>query len=163
MKEDFENYIIYYNSNTEEKTEKKYNWSMIELLLIKIKLDIADIINSYLKCCEEIIIDNDYVKIGNDYIKNIIEHYKNNYLTNKNFDEIRNKIIKIFVFTKDINIDDKFKYQILWGVMKYLMNNKLFFENDFNILKQTDIENKNNIKLILKNCDDDIFLQKVNF
>ena len=136
---------------------------MIELLLIKIKLDIADIINSYLKCCEEIIIDNDYVKIGNDYIKNIIEHYKNNYLTNKNFDEIRNKIIKIFVFTKDINIDDKFKYQILWGVMKYLMNNKLFFENDFNILKQTDIENKNNIKLILKNCDDDIFLQKVNF
>ena len=163
MKEDFENYIIYYNSNTEEKTEKKYNWSMIELLLIKIKLDIADIINSYLKCCEEIIIDNDYVKIGNDYIKNIIEHYKNNYLTNKNFDEIRNKIIKIFVFIKDINIDDEFKYQILWGVMKYLMNNKLFFENDFNILKQTDIENKNNIKLILKNCDDDIFLQKVNF
>ena len=163
LKEDFENYIIYYNSNTEEKTEKKYNWSMIELLLIKIKLDIADIINSYLKCCEEIIIDNDYVKIGNDYIKNIIEHYKNNYLTNKNFDEIRNKIIKIFVFIKDINIDDEFKYQILWGVMKYLMNNKLFFENDFNILKQTDIENKNNIKLILKNCDDDIFLQKVNF
>ena len=136
---------------------------MIELLLIKIKLDIADILNSYLKCCEEIIIDNDYVKIGNDYIKNIIEHYKNNYLTNKNFDEIRNKIIKIFVFIKDINIDDEFKYQILWGVMKYLMNNKLFFENDFNILKQTDIENKNNIKLILKNCDDDIFLQKVNF
>ena len=163
LKEDFENYIIYYNSDDVQKKDKKYNWSMIELLIIKIKLDIADIINSYLRCCEEIIIDNAYIKIGNDYIKNIIGHYKNNYLTNKNFEKIRNKIIKIFAFVKDINIDDEFKYQILSGLIKNLMNNELFFQNDYNILKQTDIDNKNEIKKILESCNETLLFEKADF
>ena len=42
LKEDFENYIIY-NKNINNKG-KKYNWSTVELLMIKIKLDIGDII-----------------------------------------------------------------------------------------------------------------------
>ena len=153
LKEDFENYIIYYNINNinnNKNKEKKYNWSMIELLIIKIKLDIADIINSYLICCEEIINDNEQIKIGNDYIKNIIEHYKNNYLTNNNYEDIRKKILKIFAFIKDINIDKEFKYKILFGLIQHLMDYELFFKSDFNILKQTDRENENEIKKILE-------------
>ena len=153
LKEDFENYIIYYNINNinnNKNKEKKYNWSMIELLIIKIKLDIADIINSYLICCEEIINENEQIKIGNDYIKNIIEHYKNNYLTNKNYEDIRKKILRIFAFIKDINIDKEFKYKILFGLIQHLMDYELFFKSDFNILKQTDRENENEIKKILE-------------
>ena len=153
LKEDFENYIIYYNTNNldnNKKKEKKYNWSMIELLIIKIKLDIADIINSYLNSCEEIINDEEHIKIGNDYIKNIIEHYKNNYLTNNNYDKIRKKILKIFAFIKDININIEFKYKILFGLIQNLMENELFFKSDYHILKQTDRENENEIKKILE-------------
>ena len=136
---------------------------MIELLMIKIKLDIGDIINGYLKVCEDIIIDEEYIIIGNDYINNIIEHYKNHYLTNNNFEEIHNKLIKIFAYLKGINIDTNFKYKILWGLLNILINNELFFLNDFDILKQTDEENKNEIKNILANNNDLILLEKINF
>ena len=53
--------------------------------MIKIKLDIGGIIQGYLKACEDIVNDSDLILIGNDYIDNIIQHYKNNYLTDKNF------------------------------------------------------------------------------
>ena len=160
LKEDFENFIIFYNLN---KTNKKYDYSMIELLMIKIKLDIAEIIKAYLKSCEEIITDNKYINIGNIYIKNIIQHYKNNYLTNKNFDEIHKKIIILFANIKEINIDINFKYQILMGLIDILLNEELFFVSDFDVLKQTDDDNKNNIKKILENCEDKAFLEKINF
>ena len=160
LKEDFENYILYYNLNSTEKKEKKYNWSMIELLIIKIKLDIADIINSYLICCEEIINDIEQIKIGNEYIKNIMEHYKNNYLNNNNYDVIRNKILKIFAFIKDINIDNEFKYKILFGLIQNLVDNELFFKSDYNILKQTDRENENEIKKILESNDNVLLFDK---
>ena len=163
LKEDFENYIIYYKENINNNKNKKYDWSMIELLMIKIKLDIGDIINGYLKACEDIIIDEEYIIIGNDYINNIIEHYKNHYLTNNNFEEIHNKLIKIFAYLKEINIDTNFKYKILWGLLNILINNELFFLNDFDILKQTDEENKNEIKNILANNNDLILLEKINF
>ena len=163
LKEDFENYIIYYKENIFNNKNKKYDWSMIELLMIKIKLDIGDIINGYLKVCEDIIIDEEYIIIGNNYINNIIEHYKNHYLTNNNFEEIHNKLIKIFAYLKEINIDTNFKYKILWGLLNILINNELFFLNDFDILKQTDEENKNEIKNILANNNDLILLEKINF
>ena len=160
LKEDFENFIIFYNLN---KKNKKYDYSMIELLMIKIKLNIAEIIKAYLKSCEDIITDNKYINIGNIYIKNIIQHYMNNYLTNENFDEIHKKIIILFANIKEINIDINFKYQILMGLINILLNDELFFLNDFDILKQTDDDNKNNIKKILENCEDKAILEKINF
>ena len=161
LKEDFENYIIY-NKNINNKG-KKYDWSTVELLMIKIKLDIGDIINGYLKICEDLITEDEYVIIGNDYIKNIIQHYKNNYLTNKNIEEIHNKLLKIFLFIKDINIDLEYKYKILWGVLCNLIDNELFYISDFDILKQSDEDNKKNIKKVLELCNDEKILEKINF
>ena len=161
LKEDFENYIIY-NKNINNKG-KKYDWSTVELLMIKIKLDIGDIINGYLKICEDLITEDEYVIIGNDYIKNIIQHYKNNYLTNKNIEEIHNKFLKIFLFIKDINIDLEYKYKILWGVLCNLIDNELFYISDFDILKQSDEDSKKNIKKVLELCNDEKILEKINF
>ena len=136
---------------------------MVELLMIKIKLDIGDILQGFLGICEDSIIEDEYLLIGNHYIKNIIEHYKIYYLTNDNFDIIHTKIIKIFVYAKDINITEEFKYQILWSIMHILLNNELFFIGDFNILKQTDEDNIQCIKKILVNCNDNNILDKIKF
>ena len=163
LKEDFENYIIYYKDNIKNNINKKYDWSMIELLMIKIKLDIADMIKGYLKACEDIISENEDILIGNNYISNIIKHYKNNYLTNKNFDDIHKKLLKIFIFIKEINIESDFKYKILWGIFNILINNELIIMNDFDILKQSDEENKKQIRKILDNSDDIKFIEKINF
>ena len=161
LKEDFENYIIYYEGKINNNKKKKYDWSMVELLIIKVKLDIGDIIQGYLKACEDIINNNDLIIIGNDYINNIIQHYKNNYLTNKNFEEIRIKILKIFIGMKDINIELDFKYNILSGLMSNLIDNELLYRNDFDILKQCDEENKNEIKKILENYNDKEMMDKI--
>ena len=163
LKEDFENYINYYKNNIQQNINKKYDWSMVELLMIKIKLDIGDILQGFLGICEDSIIEDEYLLIGNHYIKNIIEHYKIYYLTNDNFDIIHTKIIKIFVYAKDININEEFKYQILWSIMHILLNNELFFIGDFNILKQTDEDNIQCIKKILVNCNDNNILDKIKF
>ena len=163
LKEDLENYVIYYKENINNSKNKKYDWSTVELLMIKIKLDIGDIIKGYLKSCEEIITEDEHVLIGNDYINNIIHHYKNNYLTNSNFEEIHNKIIKIFLYIKDIQIECEFKFRILWGLVNILINNELFFVSDFDILKQGEESNKNDIRQILEYCDDVKFKEKINF
>ena len=163
LKEDFENYIIFYKNNIVNNEVKKYDWSTIELLIIKIKLDIGDIINGYLNICEDLITEDEDVRIGNEYIANIIHHYKNSYLTKKNLEDIHNKILKTFLFIKDINIDSKFKYKILWGLLNNLINNELFYISDFDYLKQIDEDNKKNIKKILELCIDKKILEKINF
>ena len=163
LKEDFENYIIFYKNNIVNNEVKKYDWSTIELLIIKIKLDIGDIINGYLNICEDLITEDEDVRIGNEYIANITHHYKNSYLTKKNLEDIHNKILKTFLFIKDINIDSKFKYKILWGLLNNLINNELFYISDFDYLKQIDEDNKKNIKKILELCIDKKILEKINF
>jgi len=163
LKEDFENYITYYKDNITNNKNKKYDWSMVELLMIKIKLDIGDIIQAYLNVCEDVINGDDLILIGNDYINNIIQHYKNNYLTNKNFEDIHIKILKMLVNLKDLNIELDYKYKALWGLVNNLINNELFYINDFDVLKQCDEENKNEIKNILENCEDREMVENIKF
>ena len=82
-------------------------------------------------------------------------------MTDKNFEEIRKKILKIFIGIKNINIELDFKYKFLWGLVGCLINNELFFINDFDILKQCDEGNKNDIKKILEYCGDKEMVEKI--
>ena len=162
LKEDFENYIIFHKNNIVYNKVKKYDWSTVELLIIKIKLDIVDIINGYLNICEDLITGDEEVIIGNEYIANIIQHYKNNYLAKNNLEEIHNKCLKTFLFIKDINIDLDFKYKILWGLLNNLFNKELLYISEFDYLKQMDENYKKNFKKILELCIDKKILQKIN-
>ena len=134
---------------------------LCQIINDKNKIGYRDIIHGYLKACEDIINDNDLILIWNYYINNIIQHYKKNYLTDKNFEEIRKKILKIFIGIKNINIELDFKYKFLWGLVSSLINNELFLINDFDILKQCDEENKNYVKKILEYCGDKEMVEKI--
>ena len=71
--------------------------------------------------------------------------------------------MKVFIGIKNINIELEFKYKFLWGLVSCLINNELFFINDFDILKQCDEENKNDIKKILEYCGDKEMVEKIKF
>ena len=151
IKEDLENYILFYKNNKNKKN--KYNWSMMELLIIKIKLDIVDIINGYLNACDDIINSKKYIPLVIEYINNIIHHYKYNYLTNKNFNNIHKKIIQLLLSVKYIKIYDSTKFEIMGKLLHSFLKNKLFFLNDFYIFRQADEQTKTNLKRILIYCD----------
>ncbi len=152
IKEDLDNYISFYKISEKNK-KQKYNWSMIENLMIKIKSDIVDIINGYLQASEELINKKKDIIIANQYIKNIIHHYKYNYLTSKNFDSIHNKLLQLYLSIKEIKIYNSMKFEILGKLLMNLIDNKLFFINDFYVFRQADEKTKSNFKKILIYCD----------
>jgi len=160
IKEDLENFILFYKDKINDNKKIKYDWSMIEQLMIKIKLDIVDIIFGYLKACEEVVDSKKIVIVATEYIKNIIHHYKYNYLTNKNFNNIHNKILKIYLSVKNIKVYDSLKFNIYGKLLYVLINNELFFLSDLNILKQADEQTRNNIKKILNNSGNEILISK---
>jgi hypothetical protein len=160
IREDLENFVMFYKDKNIDNKKIKYDWSMVEQLMIKIKLDIVDIIIGYLKACDDVVDSKKYVQIVNEYIKNIIYHYKYNYLTNKNFSNIHNKILKLYLSVKDIKIYDSIKFEIYGKLLYVLINNELFFLNDLNVLKQADEQTKNNIKKILNNTGNNILISK---
>ena len=160
IKEDLENFVLFYKDKNNDNKKIKYDWSMVEQLMIKIKLDIVDIIIGYLKACDDVVNSKKCVQVVNEYIKNIIYHYKYNYLTNKNFSSIHNRILKLYLSVKDIKIYDSIKFEIYGKLLYVLINNELFFLNDLNILKKADEQTKTNIKKILNNTGNNILITK---
>ena len=162
IKEDLENFIIFYKKENNKNNIMKYNYSIIEQLIIKIKLDIVDIINGCLNVCSDLIYTKKYFIIIIEYIKNIIQHYKCNYLTDINFNNIHIKVLKLFLSVNDIKIYDNIKYKILGSLLYISINNSLFFINDFNIFKQANEQIKDKIKKVINNCDNSkSFLSKI--
>ena len=159
IKEDIENFISFYNKKNGDingdKSDNniKYDWSIIEQLIIKAKVDIIDIINGFLLICNEIIDNKNTLKIWNEYISLIIEHYKNNYLSEKNIKNIRIKILKMLKQIDTINISNKYKFDILGNLFYHFLIEGLFTEEDLNYFENEEqkivIEIAKMIKFIL--------------
>ena len=112
--------------------------------------------------CSDLIYTKKYFIIIIEYIKNIIQHYKCNYLTDINFNNIHIKVLKLFLSVNDIKIYDNIKYKILGSLLYISINNSLFFINDFNIFKQANEQIKDKIKKVINNCDNSkSFLSKI--
>jgi hypothetical protein len=159
IKEDLENYILFYKKRDKNK-KKKYDFSMIEQIIIKIKIDIMDIINAYLKACDEINTKKENIIIMNEYIKDIIQHYRYYYLTNKNFNNIHIKLLQLLLSVKSIKIYDSIKFEILGQLLNILLNNNILFINDLYIMRKADEKTKTNIRKILNYCS---FIKKKKF
>lgn len=142
LKEDFENFISFYDKNINEENitekndkcniKKKYDWSIIEQLIIKTKVDLIDIINCFLLISEEIIDSKNKLKIWKEYINKIINHYKNIYLNENNIQNIHIKILKILAHIENICINNKYKYEILGYLFYKFLIEEIFNEEDLN-------------------------------
>ena len=109
-----------------------YNLSIIEQLIIKVKVDLIDIIISFLLICNEFI-DNKYkLKICNDYIKLLIEFYSKNYLNMINIKIIHIKILKLLYNIETLCVNNKYKYELFGNLFYCFLNNKMFTETDLN-------------------------------
>jgi len=167
IKEDIENFISIYVKKKDEVNDnvndenKKYNWSIIEQLIIKGKIDIIDIVNGFLLICNELIDNENTLKICNEYINQIIELYKNNYLNETNSKNIRIKIIKILSQIDTICTNNKYKYEIFGNLFYHFLIEGLFTEEDLNYLENNEdkiiIEIAKIIKVIL-----DLFYENNN-
>ena len=159
IKEDIENFMSFYNKKNEEVNDnasdenKKYDWSIIEQLIIKAKVDIIDIVNGFLLICNEIIDSESTLKIWNKYISQITEHYKNNYLNETNAKNIHIKILKILNQIDIICTNNKYKYEIFGNLFYHFLIEGLFTEEDLNYLENKEekivIEIAKMIKVIL--------------
>ena len=139
LKEDIENFILFYNKNNnsdntndEEKKINKYDWSIIEQLIIKAKVDLIDIINSFLEISQEVIDNKDKMKIWNEYLSKIIRHYNNRYLNEKNEKIIHIKMLKILGNIDNICINKKYKFEILGNLFYQFLIEEMFYEEDLN-------------------------------
>ena len=158
IKEDIENFISFYNKKNGEinggknaNSNLKYDWSIIEQLIIKAKVDIVDIINGFLLIFNEIMDNKTSLKIFNEYISQIIEHYKNNYLNEKNIKNIRIKILKILKQIDSINISNKYKFDIFGNLFYHFLIEGLFTEEDLNYFENEEQKIVIEIAKMIKN------------
>ena len=119
-----------------------YNFSIIEQLLIKEKIDLSDLIEYYLKIGLEILDSKEKIIIANDYIQNIIENYNRTYINKNNFVKTHEDILELLIDIvinlnkkriKNItNIENKYLYDIIGALFYSLLINELFFVSDLN-------------------------------
>ena len=167
IKEDIENFISFYNKKKDEVNDnvsdenKKYDWSIIEQLIIKAKVDIIDIVNGFLLICHEIIDNESTLKIWNEYISQIIQYYKNNYLNENNSKNIRIKMLKILSQIDIICANNMYKYEIFGNLFYHFLIEGMFTDEDLNYLENNEekiiIEIAKMIKVIL-----DLFCENNN-
>ena len=162
LKEDIENFILFYNKNNNqdstnnsfgEKKNDKYDWSIIEQLIIKAKIDLIDIINCFLEISQEVIDNKDKMKIWNEYLSKIIKHYNNRYLNENNEKIIHIKILKILGNIDNICINKRYKYEILGNLFYQFLIEEMFYEEDLNYFENEEqkliIEIAKVIKIII--------------
>ena len=147
IREDLENYLIFMDNN------EKYNWSIIEQIFIKIKMDLVDVIKGYLLACDELIENKSDISKANEYIKNIIIHYKNHYLNKNNYDSIYNKIMELIYEIKESNNLEENKFEIVGKVFNILLSNNLLNTDDLQAFESNDYGIKRKMKNILKFCN----------
>ena len=145
IKEDLENYISFSFKNQQNKKfviSNKYDFSIIEQLLIKEKIELNNLLGYYLKICFEILDSKDKILFANDYIQNIIENYKRIYINKSNFIQIHEDLLEILVdFVSNphknkikgiINYENRYISEIIGALFYSLLVNDLFFVSDLN-------------------------------
>ena len=140
IEKDLQNYEIFlkqYSITNKYELEQniqignEFDWSIIEDILSKKNIDLAEVIRCYVEVCIYQANDKSKIFISNDYIKNIICYYSTN-LTNKERDIIHNKMIALFRNIHDICIDNFNMKEIMGYLLYILIENKLNFIKDLN-------------------------------
>ena len=130
------------------KTGENFNnWTEIDDLFLNKKYKIGELIIEVIYACE-LFLDNKesnkyYIDI---YIKIIFEYYFN-YLENKDFDDIANRVL---LEISNLKIEEKNKFDVWVIILFYLMENKILNMKDFNYFVKGFNKNiKKNVMILL--------------
>ena len=146
IKEDLENYILFSIKNQENENiliKNNYDYSIIDQLLIKKKIDLSDLLQYYLKISFDVLDSKDKIIFANEYIQNIIENYKKRYLNKNDYIRIHEDILDMLIDIvininrnriKSIsNVENKYSFDIVGSLFYSLLINDLFFVSDLNM------------------------------
>ena len=146
LKNDIDNYVTflnehnifskkdlneYYNKNENSDINNEYDWSTSEELIIKTKNELEEIIRCYIEVCIDYVTKENNIFYCNEYIKNIINYYSVD-LTKDEIEKVNISMNDLYLNIEDICIDNFFMLEIMGYLMYILLNNNLYYYNDFN-------------------------------
>ena len=121
----------YYNKNENSDINNEYDWSTSEELIIKTKNELEEIIRCYIEVCIDYVTKENNIFYCNEYIKNIINYYSVD-LTKDEIEKVNISMNDLYLNIEDICIDNFFMLEIMGYLMYILLNNNLYYYNDFN-------------------------------
>ena len=142
------NLILFKTHIDKFKTEKSFNnWTEIDELFLDKKYKIDEVIIELISGCELFLDNNENNKYYIDlYIKIVFEYYFN-YLKNKDFDDIANRVL---LEITNLKVDEKWKFDVWIIFLFYLMENKILNMRDFNYFtKGYNKDVKKNVMILL--------------
>ena len=153
IKEDMENYFnflknkeIDLKSNINENIENQYNWPILKSLK---KIDLEEIIKSYINICEYLLSNYEKVICFKSYIKYIIESISFKLSLNK-MRTFHNEILQILANINNMCNQNKFMFEIIGYLLYLLIINELCDIKDINILINKEDESKIYICKVIK-------------
>ena len=133
-------------SNINENIENQYNWPILKSLK---KIDLEEIIKSYINICEYLLSNYEKVICFKSYIKYIIESISFKLSLNK-MRTFHHEILQILANINNMCNQNKFMFEIIGYLLYLLIINELCDIKDINILINKEDESKIYICKVIK-------------
>ena len=160
IEKDLDNYLLFLEKegiktkeNIYEELNDLYNWKVIDNLIMNKNVKLEEIIKIYLAICKtkNDLNNNDIFKVS-EYIKIIIEYYKNN-LSKNQIEILHLNMIELFMFINDIvenNTNEINMHEIMGNLLYILLKNKLYYMKDLNNFIEKNKDTQINIAKVVK-------------
>ena len=139
----------YYNKNENNDINNDYDWSISEELIIKTKNELEEIIRCYIEVCIDYVNKETNIFYCNEYIKNIINYYSVD-LTKDEIEKVNLTMNELYLNIEDICIDNNYMIEIMGYLMHILLNNNLFYIEDFDKFLNEDKNKIGTISQVIK-------------
>ena len=127
----------YYIKNENSDINNEYDWSISEELIIKTKNELEEIIRCYIEVCIDYVTKENNIFYCNEYIKNIINYYSVD-LSKDEIEKVNSSMNELYLNIEDICIDNYYMLEIMGYLMQILLNNNLFYIEDFEKFRNED-------------------------
>ena len=164
IKEDIENYITflnennifnkkdleeYFNENDNYDLNNDYNWSVINEMVINLKIELEEIIRCYIEVCIDYVTKHNIIFYVNEYIRNIINYYGAD-LSKNDLNRFHLAMVNLFLNVDDVCVDNVYMWEIMGFLLSLLIIGKLYYVKDLNGFLEKDKCTQINIANMIK-------------
>ena len=160
IEKDLDNYLLFLEKegiktkeNIYDELNDSYNWKVIDDLIINKNVKLEEIIKIFIAICKtkKDINNGDIFKVS-EYIKTIIEYYKNN-LSKNQIEILHLNMIEFFMLINDLidNTNNEINMcEIMGNLLYILLKNKLYFMKDLNNFIEKNKDTQINMAKVVK-------------